>query len=850
MQLLPSGDMGSKNLPVPASALPPPPPDGLGDREVSVSPKVKDGLEPIIVSLDLLNESVEDIASVVSESDMKGFTVSDLDKLFQKYFSKTAIADSVSLALARPSPPAVESSLMVRQQVKASDVVKSQPPGKFEQIFSKQSSSSSSQSSGKGGGFEKGYNAVVNTAYDLTHNPLALVDKLVPSLLGAIFKKKDESKESEKNKRKKDKDSFYGQGDVEEGAFYGSFGGQVTKTVGSSIEGASYVGSKGIKAGADVGATGIVGAKALLGAALGVNLNAGLEGDLNPGVVGATGAGDGDDRPLGTADDPLYFIDAGSLSLVTSSVDDIQEEAAEVGMKADRALENTLENPEQSSFANFVGGGDGGGKGNKKKTANAGSGEPGIGMVLIAGMILTALIVFKDVVEKIFDKVIIPLGELLIDFLTALKDPLIELISAIIDVVVVVLGIVKDVLIAISPYIVAIAELICNWLVVVIGIVTDVLVAIKPYIIAISEIIAGTVVVVLNIIKGVLEALERPLVTIAGLLGEIAVKLVGAVLDLITIITWPLKLMSGILGALYPHIIRIADFVGGVIADWFEENKDFIKELMTAVGNLVLTITEKLDEFLGDLDLSGLARTLTTVSEGIANFASGVGDVLSRIFSGMFEGINRALTDLSNFFHWFRNSWVGTRLGLDDAHAEAAERTRLRRELEVADRRRDMEYEESQLRQARLRDSSGDRDRGIFTGLMDTLSDDDAHKSEEQVKLLQGIYKDTTLIANIVYESNKSLVPVIQARQANDLIISSDGQVFETAPTDSILAIQNGQVSMSSTNPVASVPSFPSTAQGSSQGSTNSNTTNVYSQSANIDLSSMSPFSEFCPVGV
>ena len=768
---LPSGDMGSKNLPVPVS---PSLPAGLGDRELASSPKIKDGLEPIIMSLDLLNDTVDSISSVVSESDMSRLTVADLDKLFEKYLSKNALADSITYSLIRQSPPALDSSLMVRQQLKANEVIRKQPSGDFNDIFSKKSSSSKSSSSGGGASLVQGYNKVIDTAHTAVTNPLQLVDKLIPALLGIFDKKKKDTsgKSSEKSKKSKE-EPFYGKGEVEED-FYGSFSNRATQAVGFTL--------------------------------------------ADSFAAGGGGRGDG---PVGSITDPIYTLSAGKDQGIVSTEDNIQEEAARVGIEADKALEATLENPDQSSFANFVSGGDGGGGGGKKKGKDKEAGQPGIGMVLIAGMILTALILFKDVVEKVFDKVIIPFGELLIDFLRALKDPLIAFAEAFISVAIVYLDIIKEIL-----------------------------VAVKPYLIQVAEVLAGTVVVVLGVIKGVLEVLKEPLITIVGLLGEIVVKVVGAVLDLVTILTMPLKLVAGILQVTYPHIIRIADFVGGVIADWFEENEDFVKDLLTSVGDLVKTITEKLKEFLGNLDLSGVAKTLTAVSNVIGSFAEGVGDVLTRVFSGIFAGIQSALTDLGAFFAWFRNSRVGKALNMDDESASARELAEMVRLDEAADRRRENELAAAEVREARLSKNQV-KDQPIFTGLVDVLSTD-VHEKGGVEELLRGIYKDTTLIANILFESNKSLVPIINARvkPVDDLIITSAGDVFETAPTDSIMAIQNGSVSIQPTSPVNSLSDSRLPVSGSSKSSSQGGVTNVYSSSTSVDANGINPFSEFCPVGV
>jgi len=814
--LLPSGDMGSKNLPVPVV---PSLPEGLGDREVSASPKVKDGLEPIIMSLDLLNESIGDIASVVSSSDMDKLTVSELDKLFQRYFSKQAIADSVTLSLTRQSPPAIDSSLMVRQQLKANDIIQKQPQGKFEDVFSNKSSSKSS--SGKSGGMslEEGYNKTVGKAYDLTHNPMKFLDELIPSML-SLFKKKESSEKSEK--KSKEGKSFYGQGEVEEGSFYGSFSNQATKAVGTTVENASDVSSKSLKGVTDVGTTGIVGAKALLGAALGVNLNANLEGDLNPGAVGATtgGKGEGNGSPLGTVTDPIYMTDTGSDSGVTSSVDDIQEESAEVGIKADKALTDTLENPDQSSFANFVsgGGGEGGGRGGKKGKSEGGA---GIGTVLIAGMILAALIIFKDVVEKIFDKVIIPLGEVVIDFLNLIKQPLVDLISAIINIVVVVLGIIGDILVAIAPSLVLMAEAICGIVVTVLGIVGDILVAIAPIIVQIAEVLAGTVLAALKLIGGILETISPYLIAIVDTIGGILVTIVKTIGALIDIITFPIRIVSRILATLEPHIIRIADFIGGTIADWFEENEDTIKELMDKVTAIATSILDMVAAF----------------NRGFGSHMEGIGDELGRglqqgleFLNNIFSPILLASQILEKAVNAIRESWFGKLIGIDAKSIEEDEAKRLE------------EKERSELARRRDRGDTG------LEGLLATLFPESDKKSDNFY--LEGIFKNTAVMANLMFESNKAEARLIsRVRSINDLIITSSGDVFETSPYDSILAIQNGSVSMQASNPVSGV-SPPSSSSESSQQSSNPSVTNVYNSSSSVDYNGVNPFSEFSPVGV
>jgi phage-related protein len=759
-------------------------PQGMGDREVAQPTKIKDGLEPIIMSLDLLNESVDTIVSEVSDSDVDNLTVADLDKLFHKYFSKQAIADSVTLSLSRASPPAVDSSLMVRQQLKANEVIKKQPPGKFEDVFSKQSTSKTS--GGKSGeGFEEKYNKVMDLAYTATHNPLKLLDKIVPALFGG--KGKDDEKSKSKSK---EKESFYGQGDVEEGAFYGSFGGGATKTITS-------------------------------------------------GMVDADNG-----RPLGTATDPLYFINVMEAELATSSVDDIQEEAAKVGMNADKALEDTLENPEQSAFANFVGGGGDGGKGGKKKGAGDNK-DPGLGMVLIAGMILAALIVFKDVIEKVFDRVIIPLGELLIDFLTVLKEPLIELISAIISVVVVVLGVIKDILVAIAPYLVEIAKIVVEVVAVVLGVVRDILIELKPYLIQMAGAIAGTVVAVLNIIRGILETLKEPLIEISRLLGQIAVTLVGAVLELVKIITWPLKIVGRVLDTIEPHIIRMANFIGGVIADWFEENQDTIKKLVTELANLAIQLTKFTTDFLKGFDAAELGRQ---VSLGVSKGLSIMNNVLGRLehFTSAFGPIIDNIADtvapvLEVFTGAFASGAEGVADWLDKKLSNLA--FYKNKEEREANRKAKTQAEENKFAEERAK-----KDLGI-SDLSDKLMVGMDTSSEKSI--LEGIWKDTTLIAGIMSEKDYAIVDILQKRhKTDDLILSSDGQVYETAPDDSVLAIKNGAVSMSPSNPISSVSAGTPVAQGSQGGGSTSTVTNVYNQSSILDSAGVSPFSQFSPVGV
>jgi len=55
---------------------------------------------------------------------------------------------------------------------------------------------------------------------------------------------------------------------------------------------------------------------------------------------------------------------------------------------------------------------------------------------------------------------------------------------------------------------------------------------------------------------------------------------------------------------------------------------------------------------------------------------------------------------------------------------------------------------------------------------------------------------------------------------------------------------------MQSTSPVQGLSNQPAFGAGSSQGSSSSNVTNVYSSSTNVDMNGVNPFSEFCPVGV
>lgn len=792
---LPSSGMGSKNLPVPV--LPPPPPAGLGDREVSVSPKVKDGLEPIIMSLDMLNESIDTISSVVSDSDMDRLTVGELDRLLQKYFSKVALADGVALSLTRQSPPATDSSLLVRQQLKAAEI-NSKKQGQFEDVFS---SSSKSSSKKPGMGFDEIYNKVIGVGMTATHDPLKLVDKIIPSIVG-LFKKKDSSESSSsstsKSKSGRPKDNFYGDGSGEvENDFYGSFSYQTTQAVGSTM--------------------------------------------------GSVSGGRGD-WPLGTLSDPIYTLAADAGLEGVSTEKDIQEEALEVGMKADESLHSTLENPEQSSFANFVGGGDGSGK---KKKSGSDDSQPGIGMVLIAGMILAALILFKDIVEKVFDRVIIPFGELLIDFLTSLKEPFIAFISAIIDVAIVIFGVIKDILEAVAPFLVLMAEAIVGIVVVVLNIVKDILEAIAPLIVQLVEIVVGTVVVVLGLIKDILEAIAPHLIAIVDIMGQVGVKIAGAILDLISIITWPLRLIARILEAIEPYIIKTAHFIGGVIADWFEENEDTIKgimdkiaELAGAITNLVTTITNKFTEFIGAFDMAALGReisgilesTLGTINDVLGNMRPAIANMsraagaLAGSASGIAADISEAAAEgVNKTWNWFSNSWLGKKLTLDDENK--ARRAEARN---AEEERRINEYAKEDI--------------GL-SGVLDSLSA--GRESETEESILQGIWKDTTFIVNYLAESEREVMDVLRRRvSANDLIISSDGQVFETAPNDSVLAIQNGSVSMQSSSPVSGLSSSVERGAEFSQRSSSQGTTNNVYNNSNIDLTGASPFSEFCPVGV
>jgi len=747
---LPIGDMGSKNLPVPVtSSLP----VGIGDREISASPKVKDGLEPIILSLDLLNESMDSISSVVSNSDMNKITISELDKLFQKYFSKQSLSDSVSLAFTRQSPPAIDSSLMVRQQVKANEVIKKQPSGKFEDVFSKQSPSSKSSQNKTGASFEEGYNKVLDTAYQATHNPMKLVDKLIPSIVG-LFKKKGsgESEKRVKESRKSEKkvrESFYGQGEVEDGSFFGSFGNQP-----SNIKEGSF---------ADIN-------------------NMGLRG-------------------LGHVRSP------------TSSVKDVQEEAAEVGIKADKSLFNTLENPEQSSFAQFV-------SGDTKKGNRRGKEETsGFASVLIAGMILTALIVFRDVVKKVFDKVLIPLGELLVDFLTLIKQPFVRFLTAFLDVAVVVLGVIKDVIVEIKPFLIKMAQAVCEIVITVLGTIQKVIAAIEPYIVRVAQTICGIVATVLGIVQRVLEAIE-------------------------------------------PHIISIAVFLAETVAEWLNENKENIGLLLsnvtgiaTAISGVIKRVLEGIESFLSGLnthmmDIGNLlGGILVEVLSGVKNFLEGltphmqrIGDVLGGVLTEALRAVESILriinvplgafaSALEGFTSWVRNSVVGKFFGWDDdskaAKADAAREAALNAEA------------------ARIRGDSNTL--GVLTSALGLNSG----LSREEIPLLQGIYRNTEVIASLLFEVYRDeATSLIRSKSVGDLIISSDGQVFETAPSDSVLAIQNGAVSMQSSSPVSGISNRPNFDSGSSQGSQGSNVTNIYSSSSNIDFSGVSPFSEFCPVGV
>jgi len=816
---LPSTDMGSKNLPVPVPASPVLP-SGLGEREVSPQAKVKDGLEPIIMSLDLLTETITEISSTVSDSDMNKITISELEKLFEEYFSKPAIADSIALALTRQSPPARDSSLLVKQQVKANEVIQKQPSGggRFEEVFSKSSSGSGSSKSSsfgkKGMSFEEGYNKALDTAYTATHDPLKLIDNLIPGI-ASLFKRKESSGSGASSKptkpsKPKGKDSFYGKdfpsssgrGEVEEGGFFGSFGSQVERTMGGSAEGSS---------------------------------KSGLFGDVLPGGA-------------------------------TSSVDDIQEEAAKVGIQADKSLYNTLENPDQSSFANFVSGADGK---NKKGKEEKGA---GIGTVLIVGMILAALVIFKDLVEKIFDKVIIPLGELVIDFLSLIKQPLVNLITAIIDVVVVVLGIVMDILVAIKPFLIEMATAICGIVVTVLGIVQEILIAIKPYLIQMAEAISGIVVTVLNSIKGVLQAFEPHLIAIVDALGGIAVTIVRTVQDILDLIRIPLRLISKILNTIEPYIIRVADFLGNTMAEWFEENEVLIKSLMTNISNVINRILEVIDEVLGIArniigvveDVTGIIRDITSAIEG---FTRGFSQHAETIGNKIGEILGTTLTAISSVLQLLLPGVLKLAAGAGDLLEEGAtvvsdvlslgagllssawntvkKVTPLGNYLEEREARKSKEREDQLA--ALVANSEGETSVNDLSNLL--LGNE---SSSDQVGILRGIHKDTTVIASILLESNRDIVDLIErkARRPNDLIISSDGQVYEPAPTDSILAIQNGQVSMQSSSPISSVSGRSSFSTDSSQGSSNSNVTNVYNSSSNVDFNGINPFSDFCPVGV
>jgi len=761
MAELPMTGLGTKSV---QTSVPVQPivPQNMGERSLSTQ-KPSDVMDPVIHSLSYINDSIDTVASVVG--DIEPVTVGDLEKLFQKYVvGKKDFSDAVVDGLSRQTSQVKENSFLVKNQVKADEV--------SQKTVSKQSDPS--HGSGQSGGGRKGlgggsgfgaadaYKSALGAAHDLATNPMKLVDKLAElpfkgiDKIAGLFKGGGSSGGSGGGKGKKTKEDFFGP-DVGKNLSEDlsvSVGEVVDRDFQKVDDGFSEIFSE---------------AHSLI--------------QSNQDLLASGGSAVG---PLGNAGDPFYVIDiskgggsntggAGSLGKPAGNVESVQDKAAKSSIKADNVMFDTFDDPEKSKFGNFldkeiVSGGEGKSKGPKA--------EGGF-LAVIIGLVLAGLLAFKDVVTAIFEKVLIPLGQVAVEFFRALKDPLIKFINAFIDVAVVFFNIVKEILIALKPYLIQIAVAIAGVILEVLNIVKKVLVALEPYIIKIAEVIAGIILTILGIVQDILVAIKPYLIKIAEVISGIILEVLKTVKDVIVAIREP--------------VIRMAKAISGIIATVLETIRGILEKIKDPLIKIVDIVMKTLVPIM---------EVVGSVIQSIFTAIKPIVDVLGKALGFVGNVVANGLEKVGSF--------VG---GLVDKVVNAVSEP----------------------------DPTTD---SLFKAMTKDLQ-----MPDKDIPLLQGIFKHTFVISEILVSHFKDDAKALSKKKVNDLVISSEGREFQ--PTnDAVFAINSGVVSVVPSKSVNEYTGNPSSSYTSSQVQNNSQGVVNNNYVSNYDLSGMGPYSEFCPVGV
>ena len=290
-------------------------PSRMGISPVPIS-KPAESTDLIIESSSLLQESIDSFSTTIE--DMDSVSANALDDLFKLHFiSKQDVSDAIIEALSRNTSQVRENSFLVRNQLRAAELEErerlrrrneglddedseSTETSDFEEIFK-----SAGGSSGKG--LADTYNEIVREANNALKNPLSLVDKVAELPFKALdsFRNRRSKSSRKTTEQTRRSSTFYEtSGSLDSGM-------PVREGVSEDFYGSSF---SGIFPFADSSK----------------QQDAVFQESLLSSV-------------LGEESDPL------------TSEDNIEEEAAITGMKADNVMFDTFDDPEKSSFGSFLG---------------------------------------------------------------------------------------------------------------------------------------------------------------------------------------------------------------------------------------------------------------------------------------------------------------------------------------------------------------------------------------------------------------------------------------------------------------------------------------------------------------
>ena len=375
MAELPVGDLGLRNLPVPVSQASPP-----VDRVLPPLQKSQDTLDPIIHSLEWINDSIDSVVSAVD--DWETIKIKDLRELFQEFFpSKKDFEDVIVNALSRQTSYVRDKSFLVQQQVKATEV--GQRTIKKPTDNASSSSSSRLRSKAKEPRRKrsalKGYQTALNTAHTLATNPMALVDKVAE----LPFKLIDKVRGANKNK---DKDFDFD-----------------AVSSGKSKSGGNFFGS-----GAESSPS---------------NFFGDFTSRFMPAMDGFTKGGKFKDK--GGLFDNIF----GGFGGVTSTEESLEDKSMKSAIKADNILFDTFDKPEKSKFGGFLDDQITGGGSGSIKSKDKGLLEALIGPMIIAGLLLLAP--YLPQIVSFFKEHFFPFIKTAIDALAPLLPSILQLARAI-----------------------------------------------------------------------------------------------------------------------------------------------------------------------------------------------------------------------------------------------------------------------------------------------------------------------------------------------------------------------------------------------------------------------------------